>query len=370
MDLSKAFDTVDKSILKQKLYELGLTHDSTSLINSYMSDRKLCMNNETDYYELAYGVPQGSILGPLLFIMYTFDMTQITKHNKVIVYADDTTVLVSGRSLTETKQHSNDILNRFYQYFTINKLSINPSKTKYMIYKPMHISHRNKKQLHDTTNTEVIMDNIPLKQVQKIKFLGVIINDKLTWDDHKKLVHSKICKTLGIIYKCKKYMDENDTIKMYKTFIQPYFLYGIEIWGHSIQSEKDILLKLQNKVVRILFNSKRSHDAWNHCNGNIMCVKDLYISATRKMCMKHHYGMLPIYFSTNVMPNFNVNQLQNKISKVSLEEMYNYKNEIQVSNSNIKMNCIKNWNSLPFDIKSLPYTTCKHTIYKNMKKLN
>ena len=173
MDLSKAFDTVDKSILKQKLYELGLTHDSISLINSYMSDRKLCMNNETNYYELSYGVPQGSILGPLLFIMYTFDMTRITKHNKLIVYADDTTVLVSGRSLTETKQHSNDILNRFYQYFTINKLSINPSKTKYMIYKPIQISHRNKKQLHDTTNTKVTMDNIPLKQVQKIKFLGV-----------------------------------------------------------------------------------------------------------------------------------------------------------------------------------------------------
>ena len=141
MDLSKAFDTVDKSILKQKLYELGLTHDSTSLINSYMSDRKFCMANDEDFYELKYGVPKGSILGPLLFIMYTFDMTKITEQNKVIVYADDTTVLVSGRNLTETKQHCNDILTRFYQYFTLNKLSINPKKTKYMIYKPRYHKH-------------------------------------------------------------------------------------------------------------------------------------------------------------------------------------------------------------------------------------
>ena len=191
--------------LKQKLYELGLTDISTSLINSYKSERRLCMN-DTEYYKLTYGVPQGSILGPLLFIMYTFDMTRITKQNKVIVYADDTTVLVSGRSLTETKQHCNDILNRFYQYFTLNKLSINPSKTKFMIYKPTHYRHRNKKWLQDTTHTEIVMNDIPLKQVQTIKFLGVMINDKLTWEDHKQLVYSKICKTIGIIHKCKKFM--------------------------------------------------------------------------------------------------------------------------------------------------------------------
>ena len=297
-------------------------------------------------------------------------MTTITKHNKLIVYADDTTVLVSGRSLLETKQHCNDILNRFYQYFTINKLSINPSKTKYMIYKPMHISHKNKKQMHDSTNTKVVMDNIPLKEVQNIKFLGVIINNKLTWEDHKKLVHSKICKTLGILHKCKKVMDENESIKMYKTFIQPYFLYGIEIWGHSVQSDKDILLKLQSKIMRILFNCKRSQDAWNHCNGTISGVKELYTMAIKKLSMKHHYGTLPINFSNNVMPKFYVNQLQNRISRASLEQMYDYRNDTHSLNSNIKINCIKHWNSLPFDIKSLPYLSSKETIYKNIKKLS
>ena len=127
MDLSKAFDTVDKTILNDKLHKLGLTELSRSLIESYMSDRKLCMTNDEDFYDLKYGVPQGSILGPLLFIMYTFDMTKITEQNKVIIYADDTTVLVSGRNMTETKQHCNDILTRFYQYFTLNKL-INPKR--------------------------------------------------------------------------------------------------------------------------------------------------------------------------------------------------------------------------------------------------
>ena len=84
------------------------------------------------------------------------------------------------------------------------------------------------------------------------------INDKLTWELHKRHVHSKICKTLGILYKCKYVMKEIDVIKMYKAFIQPYFLYAIEVWGHSVISESDILSRLQSKVLRIIFNCKRT----------------------------------------------------------------------------------------------------------------
>ena len=88
------------------------------------------------------------------------------------------------------------------------------------------------------------------------------------------------------------------------------------------------------------------------------------------MCMKHHYGSLPYQFTVNVMPSLNVFQLQNNISKTSLEQMYDYKYEPNLSNSHIKTNCIKYWNSLPFDIKSLPYVSCKETLFKNLKKLN
>ena len=165
-------------------------------------------------------------------------------------------------------------------------------------------------------------------------------------------------------------MNENETIKMYKTFIQPYFLYGIEIWGHSLQSDKDILLNLQSKIIRILFNCNRSQDAWDHCNGKISGAKELYMTAIKKLCMKHHYRSLPIYFSKNVMPEFNVNQLQNKISRISLQHMYDYKNETSSLNSHIKINCIKYWNCLPFYVKSLPYVSCKEAMYKNIKKLS
>ena len=367
MDLSKAFDTVDKSLLKQKLIKLGFCEDSIMLITSYMSDRKFCMKNDNSYYNLTYGVPQGSILGPLLFIMYISDMTDITQNNKMIVYADDTTVFVSGRSLTEAMQKCNDILNRFYIYFTVNKLSINPSKTKYLIYKPIFRKSGMHKLLYNTTHTKVMLNDTVLEQVDKIQFLGVVLNNKLTWEDHKHHISKKICKSLGIIYKCKNLLSEPELIKMYKTFIQPYFLYAIEVWGHSIQSLTDTLIKLQSKVLRIIYSCKRSDDAWRNNDNEIKMVKDLYNMNIGTICLKHHLGSLPNGFANEVMPNLNVNQLGNKITRISLNQMYNYKKLTGNHDTSFKMSCIKIWNALPLDIKALPYTN-RNNALKIFKK--
>ena len=332
-----------------------------------MSNRKFYMNKDTCQYNLTHGVPQGSILGPLLFIMYTHDMVDITHENKVIVYADDTTVLVQGRNLTEAKQHSNDILTRFHHYFTLNKLSINPSKTKYMIYRPSYRRHMYKKLLIDTTNTKIKMVDTILEQVNSIKFLGVIINDKLSWESHKKQVYNKVCKTLGLIYRCKEVMDENNLIGMYKTFIQPYFLYGIEVWGHSVQSEHDLLMKLQSKVIRIIFDCKRSEDAWKHNNSKISSIKELYSNVINRLCFKHHAGLLPSYFCENIMPEFNIVQLQNKVTRITLDQMYNYKNTLSSMNTKLKASCVKTWNVLSLDTKSLPYSSKNKVSFKKFK---
>ena len=371
MDLSKAFDTVDKNILDQKLEELGLTIQCRNLLMSYMNKRQFCMSNDHEtYYNLAFGVPQGSILGPLLFIMYISDMTEITKRNKTIVYADDTTVLISGRNLTEAKQHCNDILTRFFQYFTLNKLSINPSKTKYMIYTPRARTSSNRKKCFDTNNIELMMNDSNLEQVKSIRFLGVIINDRLTWESHKKHVHNKISKTLGILYKCKYAMKEVDVIKMYKAFIQPYFLYAMEVWGHTINSESDILVRLQSKALRIVLNCKRSEDAWKHNKNRIAPLQTLYESVIKRLCLKQHANMLPKYFADNIMPDFNLSQLQNKITRTSLNQMYDYKTVKHFNSTNFKTNCIKIWNSQSLEFKSTPYISTKTATYKTLSSLS
>ena len=154
---------------------------------------------------------------------------------------------------------------------------------------------------------------------------------------------------------------------MYKTFVQPYFLYAIEVWGHSIQSDNDILVKLQSKVLRILLNTHRSQDAWTHTEGYVKEIRELYNGVIKKLCMKHHFRMLPNNFSQNIMPDYNDSQLGNKISRISLEHMYDYQTNKNLSSTAFKDKCIDIWNSLPFDIKMLPYLSGKETIYKALK---
>ena len=222
--------------------------------------------------------------------------------------------------------------------------------------------------MNDTTSTKIIMNDEPLKQVTSIRFLGVVINDKLTWENHKKLVHTKISKTIGLLYKCNKIMNYN-CIDMYKTFIEPYFLYAIEAWGHSIQSENDPLIKLQSKILRILFNCYRTADAWKHSNGQIKDIRDLYSTVIRKLCMKHQFEALPKNFSVNIMPEMNINQLENKVTRISLSDMYDYKKCQNLDRTHFKSSCIKTWNELSMDLKVLPYSSGKKCLHKALKTI-
>ena len=156
---------------------------------------------------------------------------------------------------------------------------------------------------------------------------------------------------------------------MYKTFIEPHFLYAIEVWGHVIQSDNDILVKLQSKVLRILFNCYRTADAWRYSNGQIKSIRVLYSTVIKKLCMKHHFGLLPNCISENLMPELYVNQLENKVTRISLKDMYNYKNYENLDTTHFKANCSKIWNSLSFELKLLPYTSGKDCLHRALKKL-
>ena len=358
MDLSKAFDTVSKEILSQKLQNLGIMEESTKLIDNYMSNRKFCLKNGGKEYSLEYGVPQGSILGPLLFIVYTYDMVNVARNCKVIVYADDTTVIITGRNLTEAKQLTNDILERFYRYFTLNKLSINPGKTKYMVHLPRYRSQKNHHKVQDTQNIDLIMHNTILKPVSSIRFLGVMMNNKLTWDDHKRYLVTKINRTLGILYRSKQVMNTYNLVNMYKTFVEPYFLFCIELWGSSIKSKRDPIKLVQNKAIRIVYECKRTADAWNE-NERIQTIEELYEKVVVRTCYKHHSKLLPDYFANNIMPNimyYKTNQTER--TRHTHNNMLDYEH-LQHKDATKKYqftkDCIKMWNKQPVEVKRKPY---------------
>ena len=206
MDLSKAFDTVDKTILCKKLHKLGIQGINNKLIENYMTGRYFYIKNDNNIaYHMNYGVPQGSILGPLLFLIYIYDMKYIL--SKCIVYADDTTLIVRGKTLSEAIQNTNIILKQYYDYFALNKLTLNESKTKYMIF-----SKQNKK--YEVNHDILKINDIIIERVKSFKFLGLVINENLNWNDHKLYIQKKIQRSLGILYKCRQVMNIKKCINM------------------------------------------------------------------------------------------------------------------------------------------------------------
>ena len=249
LDFSKAFDTVNHNILLAKLETYGIRGKVFSLIKSYLSDRQQYVRVNGIVSNLAkinIGVPQGTILGPLFFIIYMNDIFQI--HKNIVSYADDTVILCTDTSWEKTQEFLQNILSNISNWLDLNFLSLNTNKTVYMTFS----IYKNKLP----TNFEISINNCKLENVTNYKYLGLYIDQHMRFNVHVNNLVKKLRYFLYIFYNLKSVMNTKSLLTIYYGLFHSVATYGIIAWGNAYKNVVQKLFKLQDRVLRIILSTK------------------------------------------------------------------------------------------------------------------
>lgn len=225
LDLSKAFDSLDHKILVHKLSNIGIRGSPLHLFHSYISNRKqavFCNNVYSSTKIISSGVPQGSVLGPIPFLIYINDIVCASTKFKFTIYADDTTLLMADKNLQNLHTNLSNEISRVHQWIKVNRLKLNVNKTNYILFQNRSVRQCLPPVLHNGERIE---------RVQYTKFLGVVIDEHLDWSQHIKEVCLKLSRTCGILYKIRKQLTTDAMLSIYYTLAYPFLYYCISVWG-------------------------------------------------------------------------------------------------------------------------------------------
>jgi len=250
IDLSKAFDTVDHAILLGKLHHYGIRGLAHDLMASYLTNRSqyVEMNGvQSSCSKIMCGVPQGSILGPMLFLLYINDLPCCTKLLQFFLFADDTTILFSCHSLEDLIRTVNNELVYLTDWFSINKLSLNVSKTNYMLFS----GHNSV-----SSNLDILLCNRSVLRVQSTKFLGIEIDEKLSWKNHIQIIQKKLSTANYILRNIRHKINQTTALKIYDIMILPHLTYCNLIWGNACKTYLQNIYRLQKRALRVCCDDK------------------------------------------------------------------------------------------------------------------
>ena len=337
IDLSKAFDCLDRTYIIHKLNQYGVSGNAVNWFRSYLSDRKQCVsitkNRKTEISSLVenyVGVPQGSVLGPYLFLIFINDLDSIITDNcsAITNFADDTNLLVSGSNKTLLQENCSNLFQKAKIWFNKNKLVLNEKKTSVVIFS----TNTKDKISHLTINNE------QTATVESVKFLGVEIDKLLKWSSHIETLTKKLSQVCYAIRIINKYIDYSVTKILYYANFESRMRYGIIFWGINLNTNS--VFKVQKRILRIMLKMQYRES----CRGKfrqegLLTVYGMYLHE----CLLYFFKNKEWFLQNNINHNYNTRTLNINFPT----------HRLTMTERSPSYMCIKIYNHLKTEIKSI-----------------
>ena len=351
LDLTKAFDCVNHRILKDKLQRYGIKGTAKRWFADYLSNRNQFVSFKgTNSLEkrINIGVPQGSILGPVLFLIYINDFCNIVQTGKQILFADDANYYETGSNFREVLDRVNRNLKLIVKWFRANKLSINLIKSESMLF--------TRRNMHFPLSP-VLLDGKEISYNYSFKFLGIILDFKLNWISHIKRVQSKVNSACGILFQIRNKLTRQVARMVYMALAYPYLNYCNVLWASSHNSHLHSLFITQKKLIRRIMKKHRTEPSTPLFKKlNILKLKDVNNLNAGIFVFKSLHNLIPSPINYEYRLHGPYNLRTNNQLNIPFGRSNQYQRFIEIRGAKL-------WNDLPIETRSA------RTIFTFKKKL-